>query len=561
MPKPWFEQVPLDLERIETKEALELLLEILTSPDDVLRVARRAGLAIEGWPDATSTQDALLLMLREAQKEKRLGRVFDQLRVPRDRESLHRRIKEIRPPLKRIEAVSRHSSGKGGPRVFINYRRADGALLADYIYGALAERMSPENIFIDVDSIPSGIDFSSHIDGWISKCDVLLVIMGHNWLSIADDSGQSPRLDDKDDFVRAEIRTALRRQIRVIPVLFEDVDMPPQSALPEDIRALTRMNGVSVNRRSQAEDVERLLDEAGVPRPNHLPRRVFMASLATGALGIGAWQYASYVQRPRLIVGRPERDAYGWITRVGIRSEADLSSYTYFNLRFVEAGSFMMGSTPDDPERDAKNNEEEPQHRVELSRGFWLGETACTQDSYEAVMGSNPSHFKGGSLPVDSVAYAACLDLTSELTGQRAGLSFSLPTEAQWEYACRATTQTPRYGPLEEVAWYQRNSEGRVHPVGKKAPNPWGFYDMLGNVFEWCRDGKRRYGSSCVDPVGPRTSSTVVVRGGSWRNSSRWARASSRLSQPRMDVADNRLGVRLLSENSLEEMDAIAKKS
>ena len=214
---------------------------------------------------------------------------------------------------------------------------------------------------------------------------------------------------------------------------------------------------------------------------------------------------------------------------------------------FVElpAGRFLMGSADSDSEAF---DSEKPQHEVVISRPFALGACPVTQSVYEALIGSNPSHFKGADKPVehvswlDAVTYCNALSRASGLeeaytiNGEAVswkGLvcpGYRLPTEAEWEYACRAGTTTPRYGDVDAVAWYDGNSGKETHPVGRRQANPWGLYDMLGNVWEWCWDWHTSYVANTVtDPTGPESGSRRVYRGGSWFFDARNARAASRL--------------------------------
>ena len=163
-----------------------------------------------------------------------------------------------------------------------------------------------------------------------------------------------------------------------------------------------------------------------------------------------------------------------------------------FKMIWIEPGTFWMGSPDDDEE--AYSDDEKPRHKVTLTEGFWMAETPCTQALWEAMTGKNPSEFKGAQNPVENVSWDDIQAVLWALNERQSNLGLRLPTEAEWEYACRAGTQTPRYGKLDEVAWYRGNrlhrgnSRGTTHPVGQKAPNPWGLYDTLGNVWEWCQD-------------------------------------------------------------------------
>ena len=215
-------------------------------------------------------------------------------------------------------------------------------------------------------------------------------------------------------------------------------------------------------------------------------------------------------------VEKPDR--YGRWARFGI-------SDRQVKMRWIRPGAFTMGSPEADEEAD---DDERPMRSVTLTQGFWLAEAPCTQAFWRAAMGSNPSRFEGPNRPVETVSWHDAQEFLSTLNRVRPDLRFGLPTEAEWEYACRAGTETERYGPLDEVAWYRFEGEA-THPVGHKTPNAWGLYDTLGNVWEWCED---RYGSYPVgpahDPEGPAEGTNRVLRGGSWDNSARNLRAAHR---------------------------------
>jgi formylglycine-generating enzyme required for sulfatase activity len=242
-------------------------------------------------------------------------------------------------------------------------------------------------------------------------------------------------------------------------------------------------------------------------------------------------------------------------------------------LRWIPPGRFLMGSPEDetrgffgreDSER-ARFDVEHPRHPVLISEGFWLFDTPCVQVLWEAVMGSNLSRFQSPSRPVEQGSWDDVQAFLKQINDRVPGLNLRLPSEAEWEYACRAGTDTALYtGPIEilgernapaldTIAWYGGNSgldfdleEGednsywpeKQYPharagtrrVKLKRPNPWGLYDMLGNVWEWCADGMRDYGDQSVfDPVGPdRTGAKRVVRGGAWDRYARICRSAVR---------------------------------
>ena len=182
-------------------------------------------------------------------------------------------------------------------------------------------------------------------------------------------------------------------------------------------------------------------------------------------------------------------------------------------FKLIPAGTFIMG-------------EGGQAHEVTLTEPFQMGVHEVTQAQYEQVMGSNPSGFKGADNPVERVTWDDAVEFCrrlSELPAEKkAGNVYRLPTEAEWEYACRAGTTTKySFGDdeseLGDTAWYAENSGGKTHPVGSKLPNAWGLYDMHGNVYEWCQDWYGDYPSGSVtDPSGATSSSLRVLRGGGW---------------------------------------------
>ena len=215
--------------------------------------------------------------------------------------------------------------------------------------------------------------------------------------------------------------------------------------------------------------------------------------------------------------------------KVTVNSGSFTVNGALFEMVRVEGGTFRMGATSEqggDAERDEK-----PVHRVKLNT-FYIGKTEVTQALWQAVMGSNPSHFKGADLPVENVTWYDCQNFIQKLkslTGQK----FRLPTEAEWEFACRGGNNSRGYkysgsNYIDNVAWYDGYSG--AHPVGTKAPNELGIYDMSGNVWEWCSDWYADYTSySQTDPTGPQSGSYRVSRGGSWDGSARGCRSSRRI--------------------------------
>ena len=180
-----------------------------------------------------------------------------------------------------------------------------------------------------------------------------------------------------------------------------------------------------------------------------------------------------------------------------------------FAFRWCPPGTFMMGSS-----RTESYSSDEKQHQVTLTKGFWMLETEVTQKQWKAIVPFNPSSFRGDDLPVERVLVDDCQKFCNRCG--ELGFPFQLPTEAQWEYACRAGTTGPYAGDLDKMGWHAANSGGKTHPVGMKSPNAWGLYDMHGNVWEWCADKRADYPNGNVtDPLS--TNGVLPVdRGGSW---------------------------------------------
>ncbi len=237
----------------------------------------------------------------------------------------------------------------------------------------------------------------------------------------------------------------------------------------------------------------------------------------------------------------------------------------------IPAGTFLMGS----PESEAERDSDETQHEVTISKDFWMNQYEVTQGEWEAVMGSNPSGFKGTNLPVEQVSWYEVIEYCNKrseqegltpaykingnnVTWNRNANGYRLPTEAEWEYACRAGTTTP-FSTGNNLTTSQANYNGnypyngnakgtyreKTTAAGSFAANPWGLYDMHGNVWEWCWDWYGSYESgSQTDPVGAASGSYRVERGGSWGSSAAYVRSAYRsINSP--DGRFNDLGFRV----------------
>lgn len=218
-------------------------------------------------------------------------------------------------------------------------------------------------------------------------------------------------------------------------------------------------------------------------------------------------------------------------------------------MRWVPAGRFVMGSPPEERERKATGALTETQHEVSLSEGYWLADTACTQALWVVVGGKNPSGFEGRDRPVEQVSWDDCAEFIRGCEALSPGLGLRLPTEAEWEYACRAGTETAfSFGPTitpEQVNYhgeypYAGPSKGlnrkATVPVKSLPPNAWGLYEMHGNVWEWCSDWLGPYAPGrAIDPRGPAQGSSRVVRGGSWSDPASLARSARRVADEPAD--------------------------
>ncbi|MBC8875908.1 MAG: formylglycine-generating enzyme family protein [Planctomycetes bacterium] len=227
-------------------------------------------------------------------------------------------------------------------------------------------------------------------------------------------------------------------------------------------------------------------------------------------------------ERPTVRSGQPTaKQSPAGVAQAGNahkRLQIELAAGVRMELVLIPAGQFTMG---DDEGADWAK----PLHRVAITKPFYLGKHEVTQEQWEAVMGGNPSHFKGPKHPVDSVSWDDCKVFVTKLNSKFpvGGVTFILPTEAQWEYACRAGAATAfSFGDdadkLEEYAWWDTPMI-TTHPVGQKKPNAWGLYDMHGNVAEWCSDWWARdyyRKSPAEDPKGPATGQLRVLRGAAW---------------------------------------------
>lgn len=362
-------------------------------------------------------------------------------------------------------------------KVFISYRRADMGGHAAGFVGRICDRLEGQyghgNVFMDVDSIPYGEDFVEYLASQVAQTDALIAVIGPQWAE-----QMAARAGEDNDFVRIEVETALQRGIRVIPVLVGGALMPGDAGLPASILPLRRRNALTLDSgRDFSVHMGRLIEALNAPR--------------------------AVPEAPKPAAPAPAPAT----PLVHVRKAGETMTGPHgIELVWCPPGTFTMG-------------EGDGAHQVTLTKGFWIGKTPVTQDQWQKVMGSNPSHFKGPQKPVEMVSWNDAQEFLNKL-----GAGYRLPTEAEWEYACRAGSTT-RYcfgdsqGELREYAWFAPNRGRTTYPVGQKKPNAWGIHDMHGNVCEWCQDWYGGYPKGAVtDPTGADQASARVRRGGSWHD-------------------------------------------
>ena len=225
-------------------------------------------------------------------------------------------------------------------------------------------------------------------------------------------------------------------------------------------------------------------------------------------------------------------------------AESPETVFPVSGMVWIKPGKFLMGSRTDEVARD----NDETQHWVTLTQGFWMSSHEVTQAEYQNVIGINPSSFNGDTnRPVETVSWYEAVDYCTALTNAERNANripsdweYHLPTEAEWEYCARAGANA-RYGhgddlgytALGNYAWYADNSGDTTHPVEQKLANAWGLFDMHGNVYEWCHDRSADYpAGSAIDPQGSTTSNQRIYRGGTWKYQAWICRAANRLEYP-----------------------------
>jgi formylglycine-generating enzyme required for sulfatase activity len=421
-------------------------------------------------------------------------------------------------------------------RIFISYRRQDSKYQARSIYAAFAREVGRENVFMDVDSIPPGANFRKILKDWVDQCEVLLALIGPEWIDARDPQTGQRRLDNPSDFVRIEIGEALGRDIPVVPVLLDGAALPQSHQLPDNLRDLCDRQAEFVEYRTFDADVERLIKKlrlgAGPVTPG--------PAADDGRVKIDA----------AIFHGAPD----GRLLPGNGKSEWFKDRHLAPEMAVIPKGQFLMGSPAAE---EGRFDDEGPQHQVTIKAPFALGRFAVTlaefgafaeaanrvmpdemytfeNDKWESRKGRsfrNPGFAQTPRHPVVGVSWddaAAYCQWLSKTTGK----DYRLPGEAEWEYACRAGSSTPFWWGSSisaEDANYDGNhtyaggKKGQYRkatlPVESFKPNPWGLYQVHGNVWEWCADSwHENYRGAPEDGSvwqgGDQT--RRVLRGGSW---------------------------------------------
>ncbi len=398
------------------------------------------------------------------------------------------------------------------PKLFISYRRQDSEHITGRIYDRLEDHFGRDAVFMDIDAIPFGVDFRQHLDEAVSQCDILLAVIGEQWLDCQGSSPGQRRLDDPADFVRIEIESALKRGIPVIPVLVGKAAMPAGPALPEGLKDLAFRNSAEVRAgRDFRDHVARLI--RGI---EHLTQR--------------ARRKAQQEQQPQQ---QTDETTIPPAQRIPPTKELPtgkigdtISNDLGMRFAWVPPGKNWLGGGDGKPGTT----------KFTLAQGMWCGIYPVTQAEWEAVMGNNPAQFGGNPrYPVESVSWDDVQEFLKKLNARfsGSGLVYRLPTEQEWEYICRGGPGSQKQSafhfyfarsktdltsiPTNALSSTQANFDGN-YPVGSAAkgpylqhpsevglylPNPLGISDLHGNVWEWTSS------QECSDRV---------VRGGGWIN-------------------------------------------
>ncbi|MEM9090326.1 MAG: SUMF1/EgtB/PvdO family nonheme iron enzyme [Cyanobacteria bacterium P01_F01_bin.53] len=439
--------------------------------------------------------------------------------------------------------------------IFISYRRSDAISETGRIYDRLVTDFGRDNVFKDVDNIPLGVNFVEYLDNAVSQCQIVLVVIGKTWTTVEEKNG-TRRLENPKDFVRIEVESALKRGIPVVPILLDGVSMPIASELPKSLYPLTERNGIEVGHDPRFHaDMSRLIKGLkdlmrvveGIPKDETTPVAEVVKEVLIEETSM-APSKPSVLTFPFEVV---KVDAKGKEIQRKQRSaeyqQEDLGQGVTLDMVAIPGGSFQMGSA--DGQGDA---DERPHHKVTV-KPFLMGKYAVTQAQWKSVVAlpeversleATPSGFSGNHLPVEQVDWDAAVEFCKRLS-RKTGRDYRLPSEAEWEYACRAGTSSAfHYGETLTAelancdASYTFDSDPKgtyremTTDVGSFPANDFGLYDMHGNVREWCQDhwhdnykGGPTDGSAWLSSD---ENAERLLRGGSWLNYPDFCRSANR---------------------------------
>jgi formylglycine-generating enzyme required for sulfatase activity len=414
-------------------------------------------------------------------------------------------------------------------KVFLCYRGSDLSGKAPLIAGKIVQRLKAsygqDSVILDPGLLPPGADVPSFMKGFVSRADVFVVLIGPQWAELMRRHAQDPQ-----DLHRLQIEAALKADLPVMPVVIDTTPMPSPDELPASVARLAEQPRFRLSVESELSTqmgqlmhhIEAAAPKATVPIVNVAGpvRSVREDQPRTGkrvhTASIGWWwaiPFAAFLGFAffKTFQGRfsepPKRDASNdYLNSIGDR------------MIWCSPGKFRMGS----PETETGRSQDETPHEVNLTRGFWIGAHEITQAQWKLVMGAFHKSYRkqfGTACPVTHVSWEDAVAFCEKLSAREGGV-YQLPTEAQWEYACRAGTTGPYSTEgvaVGEFSWHVGNSKGHPHLVGEKVRNHWGLQDIHGNVFEWCSDWYAPYPNSAVtDPSGPGTGKTKVYRSGAF---------------------------------------------
>jgi formylglycine-generating enzyme required for sulfatase activity len=441
-------------------------------------------------------------------------------------------------------------------KVFISYRRDDSRYQARMIHAAFCKALPSDHVFMDIDSITPGANFRKILKDWIDQCEVLLALIGPGWIDARDPKTQQRRLDNESDFVRIEIGEALARGIPVVPVLLDDTPMPDIKFLSDDLKGLVDRQAEFVEYRTFDTDVERLIRKLGLNQSvggTNKPQQPISAAVPASSDDLYRGEGRIKVEAA-FAHGAPE----GWFLPGNGKTEWFRDSNGGPEMVVVPAGGFTMGSARRELGR---RRDEDPQRKVTFANPFAAGRFAVTFEEWDACVADGGCN---GYRPIDEgwgrsrrpVIYVSWNDAKAyvEWLAKKTGKPYRLLSEAEWEYAARAGSTTAFWWG-DSISTREANYDGsypypksdgsglltatqteaefrqRTLPVNSFDPNPWGLYQVHGNVWEWTEDCyEDTYQAAPIDGSAATIgdSGRRVIRGGCWLSNPEDLRSAAR---------------------------------